>query len=69
MSVSEAVGRLALFEESQRGRRRSGGNKDEALMLVIHALESLMKGKKVGDGSGLRWIHLQQQEKAEQQQW
>jgi hypothetical protein len=52
ISVSEAVGRLASSEESQRGRRRSGGDKDEQLMLVTRALESLMKGKKTGDGSG-----------------
>lgn len=52
MPVSEAVGRLAAFEDGQRGRRRSGNGKDEQLMLVTRALEQLMKGKKSGDGAG-----------------
>jgi hypothetical protein len=39
MPVSEALGRLAAFITSQRGRHRSGGGKDEQLMLVTRALE------------------------------
>jgi hypothetical protein len=52
MPVSEALGRLAAFETSQRGRRRSGSGKDEKLMLVTCALEQLMKGRKGSDSIG-----------------
>jgi hypothetical protein len=52
MPVSEAIGRLAAYEDGQRGRRRSGGGKDEQLMLVTRALEQLMKGKKSVDSPG-----------------
>jgi hypothetical protein len=50
MTVEEAVGRLAAFE--QNGRRRDKGGNNEQLMLVTRALEQLMKGKKFLDGAG-----------------
>jgi hypothetical protein len=55
MSVAEAVGRLAAFEESHRRRRGrgDGDNDGEKLMLVSRAqLEALiLKEKKKGEGS------------------
>ena len=52
MTVSEAVGRLTAFEESQRGRRRHSGGKKDQLMLTTQALEQLMKGKKWSPRAG-----------------
>ena len=52
MTVSDAVGRLSAFEESQRGRRRHSGGKEDQLMLMTQALEQLMKGKKGSRGAG-----------------
>ena len=52
MTVSEAVGRLAAFEESQRGRHCHSGGKEDQLMLMTQALEQLMKGKKGSPGAG-----------------
>jgi hypothetical protein len=55
MSAAEAVGHLAAFEESHRGRRRGRGDDDEGekLMLVSRSqLEALiLKEKKKGEGS------------------
>ena len=54
MTVQEAMGRLTAFEANQRGRRHSGGDEGEKLMLVSRAdLEALIhKEKKKGEGSG-----------------
>ena len=51
MPLAEALGRLAAFENGQRGRQRSGGGKDEQLMLVSRALEQLMQNQKGGGSS------------------
>ena len=52
MTVQEAIGHLTAFEENQRVRGQSRGESNEQLILVTRALESLMKGKKIVDGSG-----------------
>ncbi|CAM0884436.1 unnamed protein product [Alopecurus aequalis] len=53
MSLQEAIGRLTAFEQNQHGRRRSGGEEGEKLLLVSRAqLEALiLKEKKKGEGS------------------
>lgn len=51
MIMAEAVGRVAAYEENQRGHRRwSSGNEDQ-LMLMTQALEQLMNGKKSTPGA------------------
>uniref|UniRef100_A0ACD5Y6T1 Uncharacterized protein n=1 Tax=Avena sativa TaxID=4498 RepID=A0ACD5Y6T1_AVESA len=50
MTVAEAVGRLATYEQNGRRREKAGNN--EQLMLVTRALEQLMKGKKFSEGAG-----------------
>jgi hypothetical protein len=51
MPVSEAIGRLAAYENSQRGRRRASYGKDDQLVLMTRALEQLLQIKKGNGGA------------------